>query len=310
MKKSKVAFTLIELLVVIAIIAILAAILFPVFAQAKMAAKKTADLSNLKQLTLGVHSYLADHDDVFPLMLNTFPGRPNGWTGDEPQPIPADWDPMMPAQDVAMHRNYWMNATLPYIKSGALFATPDGQVAKPSFSVVERANKPVLRSTYTINGMLNSYAATGVNAPSQLILLWAGRGRRITEGYAHTNPWLVCPVSTEPCVYVPIRQGCRQTVNGEISGTSRTLWGGTTVSAFTYGQGQNMAFVDGSAKFRRLGGSVSPGLTDQRTDPYRSYAATGLAGRPLTSWYTESPGRCHSYLFRPDYDFSFTDNPG
>ena len=51
---NKHAFTLIELLVVIAIIAILAAILFPVFAQAKVAAKKTVDLSNVKQLALGV----------------------------------------------------------------------------------------------------------------------------------------------------------------------------------------------------------------------------------------------------------------
>jgi prepilin-type N-terminal cleavage/methylation domain-containing protein/prepilin-type processing-associated H-X9-DG protein len=59
-------FTLIELLVVIAIIAILAAILFPVFAQAKAAAKNTADLSNLKQLSLGVMMYTGDYDDVFP----------------------------------------------------------------------------------------------------------------------------------------------------------------------------------------------------------------------------------------------------
>ena len=50
--KTRTAFTLIELLVVIAIIAILAAILFPVFAQAKLAAKKTASLSNIKQLGL------------------------------------------------------------------------------------------------------------------------------------------------------------------------------------------------------------------------------------------------------------------
>jgi len=53
-------FTLIELLVVIAIIAILAAILFPVFAQAKAAAKKTADLSNLKQLGTATKIYLND----------------------------------------------------------------------------------------------------------------------------------------------------------------------------------------------------------------------------------------------------------
>ena len=60
------AFTLIELLVVIAIIAILAAILFPVFAQAKQAAKKTSDLSNLKQIGLGTMMYMGDADDMYP----------------------------------------------------------------------------------------------------------------------------------------------------------------------------------------------------------------------------------------------------
>lgn len=60
------AFTLIELLVVIAIIAILAAILFPVFAQAKMAAKKSADLSNTRQLGTSTMLYLADYDDNYP----------------------------------------------------------------------------------------------------------------------------------------------------------------------------------------------------------------------------------------------------
>jgi prepilin-type N-terminal cleavage/methylation domain-containing protein len=60
------AFTLIELLVVIAIIAILAAILFPVFAQAKLAAKKTADLSNAKQAGLSLFLYGNDADDNFP----------------------------------------------------------------------------------------------------------------------------------------------------------------------------------------------------------------------------------------------------
>jgi prepilin-type N-terminal cleavage/methylation domain-containing protein len=63
MKSSIRAFTLIELLVVIAIIAILAAILFPVFAQAKAAAKVTTALSNLKQLGLGTVMYAGDNDD-------------------------------------------------------------------------------------------------------------------------------------------------------------------------------------------------------------------------------------------------------
>jgi len=60
------AFTLIELLVVIAIIAILAAILFPVFAQAKVAAKKTATLSNVKQICTSLQIYLGNYDDMLP----------------------------------------------------------------------------------------------------------------------------------------------------------------------------------------------------------------------------------------------------
>jgi hypothetical protein len=69
------AFTLIELLVVIAIIAILAAILFPVFAQAKVAAKRTTNLSNYKQDVLGTLMYAADQDDyIAPLQSS-----PNGY---------------------------------------------------------------------------------------------------------------------------------------------------------------------------------------------------------------------------------------
>jgi prepilin-type N-terminal cleavage/methylation domain-containing protein len=60
------AFTLIELLVVIAIIAILAAILFPVFAQAKLAAKKTKEISNMKQVGTAAFLYLGDNDDTNP----------------------------------------------------------------------------------------------------------------------------------------------------------------------------------------------------------------------------------------------------
>jgi prepilin-type N-terminal cleavage/methylation domain-containing protein len=63
-KSSRKGFTLIELLVVIAIIAILAAILFPVFAQAKAAAKKTSAVSNAKQQALGVLMYANDYDDM------------------------------------------------------------------------------------------------------------------------------------------------------------------------------------------------------------------------------------------------------
>src|ERR1700689_4477705 len=67
LSRRRSAFTLIELLVVIAIIAILAAILFPVFAQAREAARKTVCLSNTKQLGLGIMMYVQDYDEVYPM---------------------------------------------------------------------------------------------------------------------------------------------------------------------------------------------------------------------------------------------------
>ena len=90
------AFTLIELLVVIAIIAILAAILFPVFAQAKVSAKRTSDLANVKQITLGVTMYEAGNDDCPPFYRMVDNG--------------ADW------WTSRMHS--WKDGTLPYIKNG------------------------------------------------------------------------------------------------------------------------------------------------------------------------------------------------
>jgi prepilin-type N-terminal cleavage/methylation domain-containing protein/prepilin-type processing-associated H-X9-DG protein len=75
--RSKRGFTLIELLVVIAIIAILAAILFPVFAQAREAARKTSCASNLKQLNMSFLQYVADYDDTFP--KDNASNVSNGW---------------------------------------------------------------------------------------------------------------------------------------------------------------------------------------------------------------------------------------
>lgn len=73
------AFTLIELLVVIAIIAILAAILFPVFAQAKEAAKKAVCLSNLKQVGYAFEMYMADYDQRLPDRRDLKLSLPGGW---------------------------------------------------------------------------------------------------------------------------------------------------------------------------------------------------------------------------------------
>jgi prepilin-type N-terminal cleavage/methylation domain-containing protein len=89
------AFTLIELLVVIAIIAILAAILFPVFAQAKASAKRSADLSNTKQILTGLIMYQGDSDDVPPVYQQTPAGK-------------TEFTPGMIS---------WKDVTSPYIKN-------------------------------------------------------------------------------------------------------------------------------------------------------------------------------------------------
>src|SRR5688572_2846551 len=75
-QRKRRGFTLIELLVVIAIIAILAAILFPVFAQAREQARTASCLSNLKQLGLGFKMYAQDYDENWP--MGTYPG-PRNW---------------------------------------------------------------------------------------------------------------------------------------------------------------------------------------------------------------------------------------
>lgn len=78
--RRKNGFTLIELLVVIAIIAILAAILFPVFAKAREKARQTSCLSNVKQIMLGVLQYAQDYDEVLPLGYSgPLGGLPQNW---------------------------------------------------------------------------------------------------------------------------------------------------------------------------------------------------------------------------------------
>jgi len=129
MTNRKHAFTLIELLVVIAIIAILAAILFPVFAQAKAAAKKTAALSNIKQTCLGVTMYLSDSDDVFPLG--------SGGNG------------------IYMQQGGWSVDTQPYIKSVALLRDGSDPMPKNTWVDWYKYFSPVSIS-FASNGYLDN----------------------------------------------------------------------------------------------------------------------------------------------------------
>jgi prepilin-type N-terminal cleavage/methylation domain-containing protein/prepilin-type processing-associated H-X9-DG protein len=102
------AFTLIELLVVIAIIAILAAILFPVFAQARDKARSTSCLSNEKQIALSLMQYTQDYDEMFPLATNEV--APDGRSA-----------------PTRLYDITWIKAVDPYVKSGAVFVCPSAK---------------------------------------------------------------------------------------------------------------------------------------------------------------------------------------
>ncbi len=102
---KRAGFTLIELLVVIAIIAILAAILFPVFARAREKARQSSCMSNVKQLNLGILQYVQDYDEVFPThgWVDTAVW-PNGQTGGNP----------------------WHVRIYPYVKNIQVYSCPSG----------------------------------------------------------------------------------------------------------------------------------------------------------------------------------------
>lgn len=125
------AFTLIELLVVIAIIAILAAILFPVFAQAKAAAKKSSCLSNSKQIGTATMMYLQDYDDTYyPHRFNCKDGGGNFTTCSEY--LDAGGKLKKEAQKFSNgseQRYYWIFMLQPYSKNMGIFKCPSNSNA-------------------------------------------------------------------------------------------------------------------------------------------------------------------------------------
>ena len=115
-------FTLIELLVVIAIIAILAAVLFPVFAQAKEAAKKTVCLSNTKQIAMGLYMYAGDYDDTLP---NT------SWQQDNAS-VGAKYGTYNPQNQNGKYQIGWTYLTQPYIHNWNIFVCPSDPTPTPT----------------------------------------------------------------------------------------------------------------------------------------------------------------------------------
>jgi prepilin-type N-terminal cleavage/methylation domain-containing protein/prepilin-type processing-associated H-X9-DG protein len=128
------AFTLIELLVVIAIIAILAAILFPVFARARENARRASCQSNLKQIGIGIMQYVQDYDERVPARWNTGGGG----------------------------TSYWMSVIYPYIKSKQVYTCPSAPKVAGGFYPSDDTNG-LWTSTDSITYGYSPSMTTGVS---------------------------------------------------------------------------------------------------------------------------------------------------
>ncbi|RYG70396.1 DUF1559 domain-containing protein, partial [bacterium] len=141
---------LIELLVVIAIIAILAAILFPVFGRARENARRSSCLSNMKQIGLGMMQYTQDYDEKFPAPGNTA------------------FDCEFRNDDGSADKASWRQKIFPYIKSVQIFICPSNIAGGSNFPTdIGGAAGPAMGRSYLINANLNSVpAAAGVRGIS------------------------------------------------------------------------------------------------------------------------------------------------
>lgn len=178
------AFTLVELLTVIAVIALLAAILFPVFASARGKARETTCLSNLRQIGLATLAYAEDYDDRFPLGGDPIDlHAPTAWFGSPYEPIVRLFKPLPDVLD-------------PYTKSKAIWHCP----ADSGFELGGRMETTPLDTRpssfekygssyyYNTNFVLHDDPVAGLQAwnrdypyeergPAQMIVFYDGTGR-------------------------------------------------------------------------------------------------------------------------------------
>jgi len=310
--KSRPAFTLIELLVVIAIIAILAAILFPVFAQAKEAAKKTATLAQAKQYGTSLNIYTTDSDDVNPISYGTF-RQFTDW--DVITPFPAGWfndGSWSTPGGVAEASTHWANSLAPYVKNGQL-----GEVtgAARAEAVTSDFGFPRLKEPYYIglsmNGLMSTLSASSVVSPSSAPIFWTGFGKLNFGGRALTSPALECDAPAGgPCQFNPTGPAQAGAQGGIKADT--WFWGsGTSGSpanfnppAAAYGSNSTIIVrADTSAK-------VWPHIPAPNTtsrDPNAIFTSVDANGVPTVMKRCNLNGGSqpmYRAFFRPDYDGS------
>lgn len=187
LKQHRVGFTLIELLVVIAIIAILAAILFPVFGRARENARRSSCQSNLKQIGLGIAQYTQDYDEKMPYIL----------------PDPEKVGP--PGKFVSEYI-VWGDVVQPYVKSMQIFTCPSNSLPKPvpapsgsPLPTISDSNFHYVPTVYKdIEGMWIEFinfgggaaptALAAIDSPSETLSIGERKPAGSPYGYVVTSP--------------------------------------------------------------------------------------------------------------------------
>jgi prepilin-type N-terminal cleavage/methylation domain-containing protein/prepilin-type processing-associated H-X9-DG protein len=236
-------FTLIELLVVIAIIAILAAILFPVFAQARDQAWQTTCLNNCKQLGTALQMYAQDYDEGFP----SWPFK-SGAGGLFSSQVFKDWG-----------YSSWVPVLMPYVKNEGVFACPNGP--KTGTSWPNQAIAGPKGAQMVVNLAISEYIENRDNGFPTLAAISGAR-----NGPAEVT------VIAESCfngIYQDWSDGFKIPDRANNFGLWRFYCaneGGKNCVGRHKGHGINAVYADGHAKFTP-GGRIQGGAADKREYP-------------------------------------------